>query len=425
MDQKNTWLIKICCVIAAFSLWLYIINETNTQTTQPVQVPVELTNIEYVNSKGYTLLPGQQFEVSLRVKGSTADIASGKSQFKVVADMSLYAVTKGENRIPIIVERQPVNVNVLNSEALYVKVVLDELAKKNFPVKVNLSGKTKEGYYSFAQSIAPTEVEVSGAARYVNQVASIEAKSDMKGTDKDLNMRLPLRALDAAGKEIKDVTISPDTVEVVVPVKKTKTVGINVVTKGVTAKNYHYKSLVSTPDKVDIAGDEAVINSITTLDTEPIDLSTLTPNKTLIAKIVIPPASGITLINSDGTVKLKANLDNIVEKTFIGDIRLKNINEGYTVTLDNSKLSIVVSGPESILETLKNDDFIYTIDASTLTVEGDTSITIGGIKLPEGVTKVSSSPQSVRASIKKKPAEPASPTTTPPTTPNTSANGGQ
>jgi YbbR domain-containing protein len=411
-------------VIAAFSLWLYIINETNTQTSQPVQVPVELINMEYVNNKGYTLLPGQQFEVSLRVKGSTADIASGKSQFKVVADMSLYAVTKGENRIPIIVERQPVNVNVLNSEALYVKVVLDELVKKSFPIKVSLSGKTKEGYYSFAQSITPTEVEVSGAARYVNQVASIEAKSDMKGTDKDLNMKLPLRALDAAGKEIKDVVISPDAVEVIVPVKKTKTVGINVITKGVTVKNYHYKSLIPTPDKVDIAGDEAVINAITSLDTEPIDLSTLTPNKTIVAKIVIPAGSGVTLLNSDGTVKLKANLDNIIDKSFTADIKLKNVGEGYTVTLDTSKLSIVVSGPESILETLKNDDFNYTIDASTLTAEGETSINIGSSKLPEGVTKVSSSPQSVKATVKKKSAEPASPTTTPPAAPNTS-NGGQ
>ncbi len=399
MEQKNTWLIKICCVIAAFSLWLYIINETNIETNQELAVPVELTNVEFVNEKGYALLPDQQFTVKLKVKGSTADIAYGKSQFKVVADMGIYAVTKGDNYIPIRVERQPVNVKVLNDTGLYVKVTMDDLIKKTLPVKVNLSGKTKDGYHAFPQSIAPTEVEVRGAAKYVNQVAAIEAKSDLKNSDKDLNMKLPLRALDAAGKEIKDVLISPDTVEVIVPVKKTKTVPITIDTKGTLNKAFSMKGLVATPDKVEIAGDEDSINAITSLKTEQIDLSTLTPNKTVVAKIILPP--GISLLDSDGTVKVKATLDNVIEKTFQAQIQLKNINEAYTAVLDNSKLSVTVSGPEELINAIKNEDFNYTIDVANFTEERDHVININ-IKIPEGVTKLSQTPQSVKITIKRK-----------------------
>lgn len=414
MDQKSTWLIKICCVIAACSLWLYIINETNTQTSLPITVPVELVNVEVINENGYALLPGQQFNIDLRVKGSSANIAAGKSQFKVVADMNLYRVVKGENYIPIRIDRQPVNVNVLNSEGMYVKVALDELIKKTFPIKVNLSGKTKEGYYAYPQNIAPTEVEVSGAAKYVNQVVAIEAKSDLKSTDKDLNMKLPLRALDAAGKEIKDVTISPDTVEVIVPVKKIKTVPITVETKGTLNKIYSMKGiLVATPDKVEIAGDETSVNNVTSLKTEQIDLSTLTPNKTIIAKIILPP--GVTLLDSDGTVKVKATLDNVINKTFQGLIQLKNINEAYTAVTDISKLVVEVTGPEEIINALKNEDFDYVIDGSSFTDEKEHTININ-VKIPEGLTKVSQTPQSVKVTVKKKETQPTATTPTAPTT---------
>jgi YbbR domain-containing protein len=414
MDQKSTWLIKVCCVIAACSLWLYIINETSTQKTQSILVPVELTNLEIANEKGYALLPGQQFNISLEVNGSTADIASGKNQFKVVADMGLYVVTKGDNNIPIRVDRQPVNVKILNSQALFVKVTLDDLIKKTFPVKVNLSGKVKEGYYAYPQSTAPNEVEVSGAAKYVNQVVAIEAKNDLKSTDKDLNMKLPLRALDAAGKEIKDVNISPDTVEVIVPVKKTKTVPITVDTKGALNKLYSMKgSLVPTPEKVEIAGDEAIINNVTALKTEQVDLSTLTPNKAVAAKIILP--AGVTLLDSDGTVKIKAVLDNVISKTFQGLIQFKNINEAYTAVSDNSKFVIEVSGPEEIVNALKNEDFNYTIDASNFTEEKEHTINIS-VKIPEGAAKVSQTPQSVKVTVKKKETQPTNTTPTAPTT---------
>jgi YbbR domain-containing protein len=412
VDQKNTWLIKICCVIAAFSLWLYIINETNTQTDLTVLVPVEVTNVEAVNEKGFAILPGQQFTVNLKVKATTADALSNKSQFKVVADMSTYAVTAGENRIPLRIDRQPPNVNVLNSEAYYVKIELDELIKKTFPVKANLTGKVKDGYYAFSSSITPTEVEVSGAAKYVSQVATVEAKSDYKGTDKDLNMKLSLRALDSAGKEIKEVTIRPDTAEVIVPVKKTKSVGIKVETKGNLPKGFNLKALVPTPEKIDIAGDES-INNISTLSTEPIDLSTLTPNKVVVVKIIKP--NGVSLLDSDGTVMVKAILDNVIEKSFQVSIQLKNVNEAYNATLDNNKFTVVVSGIESAVNALKNDDFSYTIDAGSLTAEGEYPINITSVKVPDGVTKVSHTPQSVKVTLKKKETQQT----------NTPANGGQ
>lgn len=313
MDQKNTWIIKICCVIAAFSLWLYIINETNPQKTDKIQVPVYLTGIESIEQqqKLKIIPPAEAYSVILNVKGSPTDIMLGKDQFRVEADLSQYAFSVGSRSVPVRLVKQPANVNVLNSETLFVSVTFDDLIVKSMPVKLDIAGKVKDGYWAMAQNITPSEVEISGAAKFINQVTSISAKADFKSTDKDLNMKLPLKALDAAGREIKEVTIHPDTVEFIVPVKKIKTVPVTVDTKGTLNKLYSMKgALLPTPDKIDIAGDEASINAVNALKTEPIDLSALTPDKVVIAKIIVP--QGVSLLNSDGTVKVKADRKSVV-----------------------------------------------------------------------------------------------------------------
>lgn len=398
MDQKSTWLIKICCVIAAFSLWLYVTNVDNNQVSQRITVPVTLTGIESVTSQKLKVLPGQQFNVTLSVKGTPADVALGKDQFKVVADLSQYAVSKGERQIPVIVERQPANVSVLNSQAYYVKVIFDDLVEKSLPVKVAIDGKVREGFHALQQTIRPADVTVSGAAKFVNQVVTVEATVDLKNSDKDINSSLVLKAYDAAGREIKDVDIEPSTVDVVIPIKRTKTVGINAKTVGNPINGYQLKQLIITPDKVDIAGGD-VVNSIISLNTVPIDLSTLSPNKEIVVKIDVP--SGISLINSDGTVKVTAILDKIdtVNKTL--DIQVRNLSSDFDATLDIKALSLVISGPKSQLDTLKDGEIACFVDLSSITNEGDHTVPVK-VSVPNGINIVSSNPQNVKVTMKKK-----------------------
>jgi YbbR domain-containing protein len=405
VEQKNTWLIKICCIIAAFALWLYVTNVENNQNPQPVTVPVTLTGIENVTQQKLKILPpAQQYTVTLHVRGSLTDIALGKDQFKVVADLSEFQFSKGTKNIPVRIERQPANVTILNSEGLYVAVNFDNLIEKTFPVKVNVNGKVKDGYYAPQNYyINPTDVVVSGAAKFVNQVSSVETNADLKSAEKDLGFKLALKALDSSGKEIKDVEINPSIVDISIPVKKIKTVAINVKTKGNVSSELAFKSFQLTPDNVDIAGGDN-INDIVSLDTEPVDLSTLTPNKTISVKIILP--TGVTLTNSDGTVKVKAIMDKMIQKNFSLDIVIKNLNEAYSVTLNNQKVSLIISGPESKVTSIKNEDFNCYIDLNSIVTEGDHTVPIS-LTIPDGITKISQNPQSVVASIKKKDTQPA------------------
>ncbi|ERI95300.1 YbbR-like protein [Clostridiales bacterium oral taxon 876 str. F0540] len=421
MDKKNTWLIKVCCVIAAFSLWLYTSNLEGSQVPQQVKVQVTLQGLDNVTEQKLKVLPpSEPYTVTLKVTGSLTDVQLGKEQFKAVADLSEWVFTKGERDIPVRIERQPANVTILNSSILSIRVAFDDLKQKSLPIKVNTDGKVKDGYYAMTQNLTPSDAVVSGAAKYVDQVASVGVSLDLKNADKDLNLKLPLKALDSSGREVKNVDITPDAVELSIPVRKTKTVGISVVTKGNLGKDYSLKTIVTVPDKVDIAGGEAV-NNITELKTEAVDLSTLSPNKTITAKLVVP--EGINLINSDGTVKIKATMDKIIQNSYSSDIQVKGLNDAFTIALDNSKLTLTLSGPESIISTIKNENINANIDVSSLSAEGEYSVKVN-YAIPDGTSKISANVENVKVILKKKAGQNTStPTTTQPT--NTQTNGGQ
>lgn len=400
MEQKNTWIVKVFCIVAAFSLWIYISNVDNNQITQRVyNVAVTPVNENAITENKLVMLPDQQLTVTLNVKGTPTDISLGKNQFKVLVDFSMYGLSKGEMRLPVIIDRQPANVTILNAETYFVKVQFDNLLEKSVPVKLDLSGKVKEGYYSLEQKVSPTDVIISGPARYVNEVVAVKASGDLKNADKDLTLNLPLKPVDASGKEVKNVVKNAENVEITIPVKKTKTVAIIADTKGSIGKNMSLKNLIPIPEKVDIAGDESVINGITSLKTEKIDLGTLVPDGTTVTTIILPP--GVRLINSDGTVKVKAVIDRIIEKTISVDIGVKNLNDTFTAALGTTKASVVVSGTESEIANLKESGFTAIIDLANLNSEGDHTVELK-TSGPEGMKMVSINPQTVKVTLKKK-----------------------
>lgn len=398
MEQKSTWIIKICCVIAAFSLWLYIVNVGDYDVPRQVTVNVEPINVESVTERKLAILPGQKFTVTLNVKGTQSDIELNKDQFKVVADMSAYALSKGEIRIPVRIDRQPVNVTVLNSESYYIKVNFDDYAQKTVPVELKIDGRVKAGFFALDETISPTEVTVSGAAKYVNQVARVEAKKNIDNMDKDLNVSLPLKAVDASGKEIENVTLDMKTVSVTMPIKRTKTVAIKVNTKGNLSKDLYLKSLSAVPDKIEIAGGD-VVNSISYLETEPIDLSSITSSKDITVKII--DQDGITLLDSDGSVRVKVVVEKIINKNFSVNISIKNVNDNFTAALSSEKATVTVTGVESAINEINSGNIYCFVDLASINSEGEHNVEVS-VSVQGSTSKVSVNPETVKVTLKKK-----------------------
>ncbi|MEY8001652.1 YbbR-like domain-containing protein [Clostridium sp. Mt-5] len=406
-NKKSQILIKVCCVIAAFILWLYIFNVENPITERKIVVPVTIVNKDVLAQSKLVQVGNDQFNISLVIKGNASDVYSVKSSdFQLNSDLSSYVMKRGENNIPVTVKKSPDNISIANNENLWIKIQLDELKKKSIPIKVTLTGKPKEGYYALDPVLKMEKAEISGAQDSVNAVKYAVAVYDVKYAQNDINTTVSLQPQDASGNLIKNVEINPAAVKITVPVGKIKTVPVNVKIQGNSASGEVTSSITAVPDKIDISGNESVIKNISGIDTEPIDLSKIGDASNVQVKLVVP--KGVKLINNNGIVQLKISsgtvkTDGESQKQLNLNIQIRNLNDSYTAKLSSSSASIVVSGSDSIVNNLNADSIACFVDTSSMS-EGVQSANVV-VSLPQGLSLVSQSPQNVNIDIRQKTAE--------------------
>ncbi len=365
--KRQELMVRIICVICAFGLWLFVTNSENpTRTYELKGIPVELINAETLKDSNLIVSPGQEdITVSLNIEGPTTEVFSVKpSEFKLKVDLSDYALKKGENSIPVEISDYPPNISIKSTGFPRVKIIIDEYVKKSIPVYSDLNITTKQGAYSSEPTVNPTNGLISGPLEYVNKVKYLLAKGDVTNADKDVSISLPLTPVDENMKEVPYVDVEPSNANITVPIRQSKFLTINVKTKGTLPNGLSIKSIEVTPDKLEVIGDEAVLNKLTTIDTEPIDLSALPENGEVNAKVII--TDKISLVNSKSTVLVKINTVKKVQKTLTVPVTLTGVAEGFTGSLENTSITVVAEAEEGIIDTITPADFKAEVNAQGL-----------------------------------------------------------
>lgn len=399
--RRKEIIIRVCCVIAAFILWLYTSNDDNVSETYKVSnIPIEIINQDYLIEAGLTLSPNQKFTTSLNVSGKPAEIYALKpAQFKLTADLSIYAMKRGENRIPVnIVKRPNGNYNILNDSAMWISVEVDNHKDKTMPVQVQIKGETKVGFNNDNPIIKPENVVISGSESYVDTVVKVIAEVDIDGQNKNVNETVPLIAVDKMGKKVAEITLSESLAQVVIPIQKVKEVGVNIKTTGELPENFILKDISLSKDKFTIMGSPSVLAGIGNLDTEPIDLSKFNEESSSIeVKLVLP--SNVKIIEGNNIIRGEILLDQVVEKNVTPKINYKNLSNGFYASLDKDSVSVVVSGGRTTIDEVDTSDIICYIDLENL-YEGEYTIPIG-VDVPQGVNVVSQGAKFVKVIISK------------------------
>lgn len=405
MDSKKkrskNIIVKIVSLLCSFGLWLYIYNVDNPTIDNKVTgVPVKINNLETLENSKLALIPDQEFKVTITIEGSATEVYLAKSDsFKLAVDLSSYALRKGENYIPVEVVDAPKNINIKNPEALRVKVMLDEQIQKSFSITEDIKKSSSNGLVMGKAVLNPINANVSGPSQYVNIVKSVVARGEAKAADKDISMKVPLIALDEAGRIVKDVKITPSTVDVAIQVRRAKTVGINVVTKGNINKNLLLKSLEAIPSKAEITGDEIELNKITSIDTEPIDLSLISSSKDIAVKLVVPKNTTL-LNNNNGMINVKLNIESINQKEFTVPVSIKGLGNDLKTTLSNEKVTIVLQGDKDLIDNIKMEEIQCELDLTNQAV-GEYTLS-PKVSVKNGASIISVNPEKIKVVIAKK-----------------------
>ena len=228
-SENRTLIVKIICVLLSFGLWLYVSTVENPLRTYELKnIPVELINEDSLTDSKFAIANKQQFTVDLKLEGSSSEVVKVKKEdFKIVADMSAYALKNGENTIPVQIVSYPENIDIKNNGFLGIKVNLEELVQKEFTIKSKVKVTYKENIYEKEQTISPNTVTVTGGKSSVEKISEAILTGEEKDIDKNKESEYGIKFVDSSGNEVNNIKSDIETAKLSI-----------VVTNG---KDYTYK----------------------------------------------------------------------------------------------------------------------------------------------------------------------------------------
>ena len=214
-------------------------------------------------------------------------------------------VKPGQNNVTINFT-PPAGMNLVEVKPDTITINVDEYAERKIPVEIVPIGKFSDDIAMKSITIVPKEVTVSGRKQQVNAVNKVVMKVNVAGQTKNFSAVSTLEAWDTAGN-VLDVHINPNQGQAQYELnllRKEKAVPITVPTVGTVAEGYEVKSTSATPTQLTVTGREEMIDSVTEIQTEPIDVSGATETVQGNYNLVLP--NGVN--SNTTTVRVKVEI---------------------------------------------------------------------------------------------------------------------
>ena len=361
MDNGNEkrLAVKLICVLLSFGLWLFVTNVENpTRKSDIKDVEVEMINTEVLADSKLAIAPNQKFHVDLTIEGPANEIYTAKKEdFKLRADISAYALKKGDNNIPVEIVNYPQGINIKNSGVMAVKVKIEDLIEKEVKVESRIKINYKEGFSQSAISIDPEKVMISGPASAVDKVALATLGGELKDIDKDIESEFEIQAVDKDGNKVEGVQLSETKGMLSLKVAKGKEVTIKPSYTGTLKEGLSIETVELSRNKINIMGDPKKVENIQYIELEPINLSNVTGDQELSLRLV--PPEGVSIAKGEEFVTVKMKIKNSITITKSFD----NIKINYLDT-DDTKYkyelpefaTVIVAGTEEDLKAISAEN---------------------------------------------------------------------
>lgn len=373
-DKNKRGIVPVICLLLSIGLWFYVTNVENPRRNYELKdVPVEIYNAETLVDSKLALVPDQKFYVNLKLEGYGSDIYKIKeSDFKITVDLSDYALKKGENKIPVSIEKSPANINIKNDSSLTISIMLEELIEKSFQIKPRISITTKSGFFASEPNINPQEIQVSGAQSLVDRVNSIVVTGEEHDVSSDIKSSYKLEPLDSADKLVEGVHLSQDVAEVVIKVSQGKSVPLKINTVGELPAGMKLKTLEATRKTVELLGPKDLLDKITEVQSTPLDLSTFNGDGETNLTVVIP--EGLSIKQGEEYVNVKITVSKIVSKDFEVAFTLKGALEGLKITPTKNTVKVSISGYDDEIQNVAVDNIKAELNVESFKDEGTFSV---------------------------------------------------
>lgn len=289
---------KIIALIVAVILWFFVMNEQNPAIDSTFTIPLEVQNAP----EGFMVEKGVE-TIKLKVRGPRSLFAlASEKDFKAYADLN--SITEGKHSVKVQTVL-PQGFDLVTASPETVIFDVDKIIRQDFKVDLAFSGSPDGGMTIGSAVPAVREVKAEGPSAAVGLVSRVVGYISLAGKDGDFSAAVPLVAVSSEGKEVSDVKLTPGSINVDVSMVKglyKKYVDVKPIVANDLADRYALHTIKIDPAKIDIFGDQRIVEKLDFIETETISLADVTKPVTKEIKLKLP--IGITVTNDTVTVKI-------------------------------------------------------------------------------------------------------------------------
>lgn len=374
---------KILAVLLAVVAWLAVANISDYQTTREISgIPVTQINGDVLDELDQVYDVASGDTVDIIVKGRRSIVGTlGREDFTAIADLSTMSIT---NSVTISVEaksnsvKDEISITCVDNT---MKLNLEDKVTQQFPVKVVTSGTTKAGYAVSSTASTPNIVKVEGPKSAVEKITEIRANVDVTSRNESFEAQAELKIYDAYGEEIKNDKLHIDVSEakVAVEIYATKEIPVTVTLRGTPDDAYGVENVLYQPQTVEVVGPKDDLEKVETLEIDDISVSGMTADYQTDVDVrdYLPDGVSVVGIPPEITVnisitKLEEKKLNVKEENF----KLDKQSHDYTYKITLNNFSITAAGFSDVIDKLKLEDIVPTIDCSNLPVGNHSNVKV-------------------------------------------------
>jgi YbbR domain-containing protein len=389
--------LAIISLVAAFALWIAVTQSDNPSRPAVFGAGIEVRAVNV--PAGLAVASIRAPVVSLRVRASDDTLSElTTADFRAEVDLSNLRQTSADQVVILRVVSDK-RVEIVEVSPPVVTVVLEPETTKVVPVVPSRIGSPPSGYAVPQVDPSPGTVRVSGATSLVQLVESAVADINLTGVRVSSVRQIPLAARDGRGAEIRGVRIEPSIVDVRVGVQQlevTQVISVQASLQGSVADGYNLIGVGVDPAAIAVSGPIEIIQAISFLSTEPLDVGGLQKDLLRTARLRLP--AGVQATRDNVNVRLRILPANGEVAVAVAP-NVTGLGEGLRATLQTSSITVKVRGEVPTLKALSAGSIRATVSAAGL--DEGVHVLTAVVSVPEGATLASIEPTQVAVVLRR------------------------
>lgn len=374
--KKNNIVPKIISLLLAIFLWIYVMNTENPVETWTIRnVEVKYKNTDYLDKTSKVNMGPNEARVNIKIKGKKNEIHNFKeSNLKAYIDFEGYGT--GQVRIPVKADLIG-QYDTLEVENIYPQDIvfnIESIEENSKELSIITKGDPDDNFIVGNMVSEVNNVKIIGPESYVNKVNKVVAEVDLTSKNSSFSVTSKIYAVDGKNNVLENVKLSPQSVNIHVPIEYTKSVRIEVDLANKLDSIYKISNVRTNPMMIALKSLDNMKN-IDKIKTKPLSITESEPShQEKEAELELP--DGVSLIDPNEKVTVTYDIEKIIQKdieTAFRDLNFENLKDNLKISEDalNNTFILKLRGFNSAIEKISPENFQPKVDCSNINASGE------------------------------------------------------